>query len=53
MRCFVFTGDWHCAYVLLYGPRILKIDESQNGEETSEETKGESKSTKDTAMETS
>jgi len=20
-------GDWHCAYVLLYGPKILKIDE--------------------------
>ena len=19
-----FTGDWHCAYVLLYGPRILE-----------------------------
>lgn len=18
-------GDWHCAYVLLYGPRILEI----------------------------
>ena len=22
------TGDWHCAYVLLYGPRVLEIDES-------------------------
>ena len=21
-------GDWHCAYVLLYGPRLLEIDES-------------------------
>ncbi|ESP05184.1 hypothetical protein LOTGIDRAFT_227857 [Lottia gigantea] len=20
-------GDWHCAYVLLYGPRILEVDE--------------------------
>ena len=49
----LFEGDWHCAYVLLYGPRILKIDESQNGEEKSEETKEESKSTTDSAMETS
>ena len=23
------SGDWHCAYVLLYGPRILQIDPSQ------------------------
>jgi len=20
-------GDWHCAYVLLYGPKVLKVDE--------------------------
>lgn len=20
-------GDWHCAYVLLYGPRVLEVDE--------------------------
>lgn len=20
-----FLGDWHCAYVLLYGPRLLKL----------------------------
>ncbi|CAL1538000.1 unnamed protein product [Lymnaea stagnalis] len=22
-------GDWHCAYVLLYGPRLLEIDEDK------------------------
>ncbi|XP_014600227.1 PREDICTED: ubiquitin carboxyl-terminal hydrolase 14 isoform X1 [Polistes canadensis] len=22
-------GDWHCAYVLLYGPRILKVPETE------------------------
>ena len=49
-----FLGDWHCAYVLLYGPRILKIDESQNGEEEKSEEMGEeSKTTTDAAMETS
>lgn len=21
------SGDWHCAYVLLYGPRILEVPE--------------------------
>lgn len=21
-----FLGDWHCAYVLLYGPRIYETD---------------------------
>ena len=48
------SGDWHCAYVLLYGPRVLKIDESQNGEEEkSEEMEQESKTTTDAAMETS
>jgi len=20
------SGDWHCAYVLLYGPRILETE---------------------------
>ena len=24
------TGDWHCAYVLLYGPRILELAEDEN-----------------------
>jgi hypothetical protein len=24
------TGDWHCAYVLLYGPRILEVAENEN-----------------------
>ncbi|XP_020289644.1 ubiquitin carboxyl-terminal hydrolase 14 isoform X2 [Pseudomyrmex gracilis] len=23
-------GDWHCAYVLLYGPRILEVDDTEN-----------------------
>jgi len=23
----IIIGDWHCAYVLLYGPKILKVDE--------------------------
>ena len=22
-------GDWHCAYVLLYGPRLLELDEEK------------------------
>ena len=22
-------GDWHCAYVLLYGPKILKLPEGE------------------------
>ena len=26
---FCVSGDWHCAYVLLYGPRILEIDLSK------------------------
>ncbi|XP_068216889.1 ubiquitin carboxyl-terminal hydrolase 14 [Palaemon carinicauda] len=30
-------GDWHCAYILLYGPRILEVVEE--GEETEVETK--------------
>lgn len=33
-------GDWHCAYVLLYGPRILEIpieDEKEDVEMTSTE----------------
>lgn len=21
------TGDWHCAYLLLYGPKILELPE--------------------------
>lgn len=27
-------GDWHCAYVLLYGPRILHVtaDQKEAGE---------------------
>ena len=23
-------GDWHCAYLLLYGPRVLEIPETEN-----------------------
>jgi len=26
---FFQTGDWHCAYVLLYGPRILELAEDE------------------------
>lgn len=25
-------GDWHCAYVLLYGPRILEVPDTENSE---------------------
>lgn len=25
----VVLGDWHCAYVLLYGPRLLEITPSE------------------------
>ncbi|PNF27076.1 Ubiquitin carboxyl-terminal hydrolase 14 [Cryptotermes secundus] len=32
-------GDWHCAYVLLYGPRILEVAENENTKPTAiEET---------------
>lgn len=34
-------GDWHCAYILLYGPRILEVveeEEEKAGEETKMET---------------
>lgn len=27
-------GDWHCAYVLLYGPRILEVNEDDTAENT-------------------
>jgi len=27
-------GDWHCAYVLLYGPRVLEVDESADSQQT-------------------
>lgn len=32
---FCLTGDWHCAYVLLYGPRILEVtvEEAEKMEE--------------------
>lgn len=31
-------GDWHCAYVLLYGPRILELREGEElGKKVSEE----------------
>lgn len=34
---FNILGDWHCAYVLLYGPRILELpaDEPMSTEESS------------------
>ena len=25
----MFVGDWHCAYVLLYGPRVLELKEGE------------------------
>jgi len=25
-------GDWHCAYVLLYGPRLLELEDAAAGE---------------------
>ncbi|ELT88016.1 hypothetical protein CAPTEDRAFT_159540 [Capitella teleta] len=44
-------GDWHCAYILLYGPRVLELREgevlgkksSEEKMETSEKSGGESK----------
>ncbi|KAB7496103.1 Ubiquitin carboxyl-terminal hydrolase 14 [Armadillidium nasatum] len=29
-------GDWHIAYILLYGPRVLKLEESEVGEKEKE-----------------
>jgi hypothetical protein len=26
------TGDWHSAYVLLYGPRIMEVEEEEKME---------------------
>jgi len=25
LRLWWCVGDWHCAYVLLYGPRVLEV----------------------------
>ncbi|XP_078040794.1 ubiquitin specific protease 14 [Augochlora pura] len=27
-------GDWHCAYVLLYGPKILEVPDADSSEDT-------------------
>ena len=27
--CLFFLGDWHCAYVLLYRPRQLEVEDDQ------------------------
>ncbi|XP_053972234.1 ubiquitin carboxyl-terminal hydrolase 14 [Hylaeus anthracinus] len=27
-------GDWHCAYVLLYGPKVLEIPDTDNNEDS-------------------
>lgn len=27
-------GDWHCAYVLLYGPRVLRVPKTDNKSST-------------------
>lgn len=40
-------GDWHCAYVLLYGPRRI----SQEDAEPEEEEKAETETTKETKTE--
>lgn len=45
-------GDWHCAYVLLYGPRILEVDEDEVREYEAEKAKEEAKA-KETSMDTS
>lgn len=34
-----FAGDWHCAYVLLYGPRILEIEDDDDGDKDIDTTK--------------
>jgi len=31
----MFSGDWHCAYVLLYGPRVLETDPEEDKMDTS------------------
>ncbi len=52
----MITGDWHCAYVLLYGPRILEIDENEDSEvekPSEEKSNGSKTASNDTAMETS
>ncbi|XP_076054607.1 ubiquitin specific protease 14 [Oratosquilla oratoria] len=38
-------GDWHCAYILLYGPRILEV-EIESEEKKEEEAVGEAMDTK-------
>jgi len=47
-------GDWHCAYVLLYGPRILEIDLDAEKEDAAEKAASETTKTdnKETPMET-
>lgn len=27
-------GDWHCAYVLLYGPKILEVPDTDDTEDS-------------------
>ena len=57
--CDICTGDWHCAYVLLYGPRVLEIDPNEvkpaaaqdTNVDTTKDTKQDTKSTEDSAME--
>lgn len=29
---YIFVGDWHCAYLLLYGPKILQLPEEDEEE---------------------
>lgn len=35
------SGDWHCAYILLYGPRILEVLDEEAEKKPAEETKME------------
>lgn len=46
------AGDWHCAYVLLYGPRILEIDLDAEKQEAQEKAAAEATEKEDTPMET-
>ena len=51
---FITSGDWHCAYVLLYGPKVLEVDEETTKDETKkdETPTAEAKKKDDAPMET-
>jgi hypothetical protein len=46
------AGDWHCAYVLLYGPRVLELREGEELGKASAE-KMETDKAEESKMETS